>query len=159
MATPPFIRELRARIGTTLLVLPSASAFILDEAGRALVVRHSHDGRWTLPGGCVEPDEAPESTIVREVREETGLVVEALSVLGVGGGPDYRLRYENGDEVSYVATVYHCRVAAGDVRPDGDEILETRFVGRRELADLELSSIGQANLKIALKSGAGSDFR
>jgi 8-oxo-dGTP diphosphatase len=32
-------------------------------------------GRWELPGGTVEPGEPPERTVVREVAEETGLVV------------------------------------------------------------------------------------
>lgn len=46
--------------------------------------RHSNDpGLWTLPGGGMEFGEHPEETLVREVREETGLQVEAVKLLKI----------------------------------------------------------------------------
>lgn len=46
--------------------------------GRVALVRQRHDDGqlvWSLPGGRVEPHETPEQGAVRELREETGLVV------------------------------------------------------------------------------------
>lgn len=40
-------------------------------------------GQWTLPGGGIDFGESPEEAVVREFREETGLVVEAGSLLAV----------------------------------------------------------------------------
>ena len=40
-----------------------------------------YEGLWTLPGGRSEADETPESTAIREVREELGLVVSHLTAL------------------------------------------------------------------------------
>lgn len=40
-----------------------------------LLVRHPRYGLWLPPGGCVESDETPWEAVVREVREETGLVL------------------------------------------------------------------------------------
>ncbi|MGC9169586.1 MAG: NUDIX hydrolase [Thermoproteus sp.] len=51
---------------------------ILIEDGRALVVYHEKLGVWLYPGGHVEPDETPSEAVVREFREETGLVVEPV---------------------------------------------------------------------------------
>lgn len=40
-------------------------------------------GRWTLPGGGIDFGESPEEAVVREFKEETGLVVKAGSLLAV----------------------------------------------------------------------------
>ncbi|HEY2194969.1 MAG TPA: NUDIX domain-containing protein [Actinomycetospora sp.] len=56
----------------------AAGAVVRDPAGRLLLVRRAHDpeaGRWTLPGGRVEPGETPADAAAREVAEETGLEV------------------------------------------------------------------------------------
>ena len=51
--------------------------------GRILMIKHEHDGRvyWTLPGGGVEEGETFETAVVREVHEETGLVVTVRRLL------------------------------------------------------------------------------
>ena len=56
----------------------AAGAVVRDATGRFLLVRRARDpeaGRWTLPGGRVEPGESPAAAAAREVAEETGLDV------------------------------------------------------------------------------------
>jgi ADP-ribose pyrophosphatase YjhB (NUDIX family) len=60
-------------------------AIIRDESGRVLLVRRANEpgrGLWSLPGGRIEPGEAEEAAIIREVLEETGLVVEVARLAG-----------------------------------------------------------------------------
>jgi len=146
----PFLRYLREKGGHALLVLPAAVGVARDERGHLLLIRHAAHGQWCAPAGCSEPDETPEAAIVREMQEETGLIVEPTALLGVGGGPDFRVHYPNGDVTSYVSSVFECRVTGGRLVPDLTEALEARFVGPEELDDLDLSQIGSAVLRIAM---------
>ena len=63
----------------------SAKAFVVDDAGRLLLLDCTDPDRpdvrwWELPGGGVEPGEDEVAALVREVLEETGLVVEPAAV-------------------------------------------------------------------------------
>jgi 8-oxo-dGTP diphosphatase len=56
----------------------SASALIFDHFGRLVVVKPTYKGGWTLPGGQMEANgETPWEACKREVREETGLVLDS----------------------------------------------------------------------------------
>lgn len=92
----PYIRHLREIVGNALLVLPSTAVLPRDDAGRLLLVRLTDTGNWATIGGAVEPDESPRDCAVREAEEEAGIKVELGDILGVFGGPDYRVTYPNG---------------------------------------------------------------
>jgi 8-oxo-dGTP diphosphatase len=57
------------------------AAALVDESGRVLLQQRAPDramaGLWEFPGGKVEADERPEPALVRELREELGIEVEA----------------------------------------------------------------------------------
>lgn len=55
----------------------TASALIIHE-GKVLLVFHKKLGVWLYPGGHVEHNETPDSAVIREVMEETGLQVEIV---------------------------------------------------------------------------------
>ena len=61
-----------------------AAAVITDERGYVLLVKHSYGKlNWEIPGGAAEANETVADTAVREVREETGLVVIAERLTGM----------------------------------------------------------------------------
>lgn len=130
----PFLAALRAKIGTDLLVLPAAAAAVFDDAGRLLLAKHADDGTWGIPGGMVEPGEAPETGAVRELLGETGLEAEPLGLVGAYGGPEFLITYPGGDRTSYVLTVHGCRLTGGSERPDGEEVLEVGWFDEAETA-------------------------
>ncbi|MGH6870249.1 MAG: NUDIX domain-containing protein [Rhizomicrobium sp.] len=54
-----------------------ASAVVEDGGGRVLLVRHSYMSGWHFPGGGVDAGEPPAQAVIRELREEVGLVTSA----------------------------------------------------------------------------------
>src|SRR5262249_3636324 len=69
MPISEYLRAVRATVGHALLLVPSVTGLVRDDAGRVLLVRHSNGGVWVAPGGAVDPDERPADPVVREVRE------------------------------------------------------------------------------------------
>jgi hypothetical protein len=53
-------------------------------------------------------------------------------ILGVYGGPDLIIDYPNGDKAAYIGTIFRGKITGGTLRPDGDEILDVRYVAREE---------------------------
>ena len=127
-----YIKEIRKKIGHEYLLLPSVTVLIFDSERRVLLARHHNEDVWVAPGGMVEPDEEPEAAAVREIREEIGCHVQLVKIIGSYGGPDFRIRYANGDEVGYVMTVYEAAIVDGEISPDGHEILEVRYFSYEE---------------------------
>jgi 8-oxo-dGTP diphosphatase len=114
--------------------VPCAGAVVRDGEGRLLLVRRGREpgrGRWSLPGGRVEPGETAAQAAVREVREETGLHVVAGHLVG-------RVERPGPDGVTYVIDDLACTVVGG-VLAAGDDAEDARFVAAGELAALPLS--------------------
>jgi 8-oxo-dGTP diphosphatase len=99
--------------------IPCVGAIVKDADGRLLLVQRGHDpeaGRWSVPGGRVEPGETDAQAIAREMLEETGLVVTAGPLVGAverPGGADTVL-----DIRDYEVTVTGGQLAAGDDAAD-----------------------------------------
>lgn len=132
-----YVRRLRELVGgDELLQVPSVSVALRDEDGRVLLARHVEGNVWVLPGGAIEPGEVPADAAVREMFEETGLLVRLTRLIGVYGGPEFVVRYRNGDRTSYVTTLFEAVRRDGVATPDAAELLELRFVSPVEAAVL-----------------------
>jgi 8-oxo-dGTP pyrophosphatase MutT (NUDIX family) len=136
MPMSPFVARLRSMVGTELLHLPSVAAICRDESDRILLVRQKESGKWSTPGGAIEPGEAPEQAAIREVYEETGFVIIIDRLRTAVGGPEYRTTYANGDELSFVALIYDASVVEGEATPDNDETTEVGWFRLDELGKL-----------------------
>lgn len=121
-----YIAELRAVLGTRPLVLPGAAVIVLDSQGRVLLLQRADTGGWGLPGGFMEPGESLEETARREVREEVGLELDELTLMGVFSGSEQYFRYPNGDEVFNVTTVFTAASRDWNLRLDRAEATMAR---------------------------------
>jgi len=124
MPISDYIRQLRDKVGTDLLLMPCAAAVIRNN-GQILLQRRADNGRWALPGGMVDPGEEPAQTVARETWEETGLRVRPVKVLGVFGGA--RHVYPNGDRAEIALTVFECEIVGGKLACLDGEATELRY--------------------------------
>ena len=142
MTIPRYIRDLRAAVGTQRLIQVGGSSVIRDGSGRVLLVRRGDSGQWALPAGIMEMDEAIAQTIVREVQEETGLLVEPLRLVGLYTDPALQnMTYPHGDQVHVVNATFECRVIGGELCPDGDETIELAFFPPDALPELRPADV------------------
>jgi 8-oxo-dGTP diphosphatase len=108
----------------------AVGAFVFDPEGRVLVIQRATppgEGLWSVPGGKLEPNETLAQAVAREVREETGLVVEV--------GPLACVVERMGDDFHYVILDYLARVIGGKLAA-GTDASDARFVGEHELVKL-----------------------
>ena len=136
MPISPYVAGLRRRVGSDLLLLPSVMGIVYDDASRVLLVRQSADALWSTPGGVIEPTETPATAVVREVREETGLEVNVVRLLGVYGGPAFVVDYPNGDRCQYVSIIFECEANGGNLTADGDETDALTYAGPQDIRKL-----------------------
>ena len=153
-----YMSGLRAKVGHGLLFVSASGTYVFDAERRVLLIRHAEGGRWTNPGGMVEPFETPADAAIRETWEETGLLVELTRFIGVFGGRDHHITYASGDEIAYLAFAFEARVVGGTLVPDGKESLEARYVTREEAFLLDLSPQTRRALSVVFEEGDGTYF-
>ena len=94
----------------------SAYALIREEE-RMLLCRLSREipeweGCWTLPGGGLEFGESPDAAVVREVSEETGLIVRPDGIAGI----DNLYLERDHEDFQGIRIMYYVTVVGGELR-------------------------------------------
>ncbi|MFI9803808.1 NUDIX hydrolase [Streptomyces sp. NPDC052301] len=122
MATPEFIRTIRASAGHQLLWLPGVSAVVLDDEGRVLLGQRSDNRKWAVLSGIPDPGEQPAAAAVREVYEETAVRCVPERVVSVRALE--QVTFGNGDVCQFMDITFRCRAVGGEARVNDDESLQ-----------------------------------
>ncbi|WP_054957295.1 NUDIX domain-containing protein [Paenibacillus dakarensis] len=127
-------------------ILVTGGAIIRDDQGRMLLQRRSDYGDWGLPGGGMNAGESIEETMVREVHEETGLVVTDCELYTVYSGSRMKYRYPDGNEVVFVMFIFNAKAdIAGRIAEDNKTL---RYTDKeQESLQLEFKSIEEINIE------------
>jgi len=96
-----------------------------NQAGDLLIVKPAYRDGWLLPGGICERNEAPATTLVREVHEELGIEARIVGLLCV----DYLSAHDGYDESLHF--LFQCDPISPDevdrIRLPPDELVDLRF--------------------------------
>ena len=125
----------------------TASAVVLDDQDRVLLVHHNKIGLWLYPGGHIDPDEDPAQAAVREVAEETGIQAVVIgepafthAAVRSHAAPWAIIEMDVTDSKvgahRHVDFVYVCRAAGGVVAAQVEEVAGARWVPVADLAGL-----------------------
>ncbi len=127
-------------LGVGAIIFEGDSVLLVERAGEPL------KGWWSIPGGLLETGEALEAAITREVREETGLVVEVVSRFDIF---ERIMRDAAGRaEYHYVLVDYICRATGGTLQA-GDDVSRVEWVPCARIDEYKVTSGTAAAVKRA----------
>lgn len=115
----------------------ATSAVVTDYVGRILLQRRADSGNWALPGGGMEMNESLTASVIREVKEETGLDVEVTGLVGTYTDPRHVIAYTDGEVRRQFNICYTARVTGGQLSIS-DESTELRFIDPDEFEGLPM---------------------
>ncbi|AUY51932.1 NUDIX domain-containing protein [Streptomyces sp. CB01881] len=118
-------------------VVPSVTAVVTDDAGRLLLIHKTDNNLWALPGGGHDIGESIADTVVREVREETGIDVEVGAVVGLYTDPGHVMAYDAGEVRQQFSICFKARPVGGTLRTS-EESKEVRWVPPADLDALDI---------------------
>lgn len=112
--------------------VPCGDAAVFDDEGRILLIQRADDHLWAMPGGLFEMGETPAEGVRREAREETGVEVEVLELVGVY---DSRL-CETRFPIQLYQFVFLCRPMHVGAATTPHEALDVSWFAQDELPPL-----------------------
>lgn len=118
---------------------------VVFRGDRVLLVREVADeGRWTVPGGWADVNDAPSEAVVREIAEESGYEARPVSLLAVYD------REKQGHVPPYPVHVYklffHCEITGGSPATD-HETSGVGFFDVDDLPELSVARVTEAQLR------------
>lgn len=133
-----YISKIRKKLGRDAFIHPAARIIVENERGEILFIERLDTGGLGLPAGAFEENETIEQCIIREVKEETGLLVLAVELIGVSSSPEIEtVSYLNGDQIQYFVMEFYANSFEGSIGNfDTDEVKCASFKAATFLNEL-----------------------
>ncbi len=155
-----YISKLRSKLGKEKFIHPAARIIIENENKEVLIIERKDNGNLGIPAGSLEEGETIEQCITREVREETGLTLNGLEVIGISSDPQTEsVEYPNGDKIQYFTIEFFSNNWEGSLKiRDKREVKNVAFMNigiinrlpKNELSAFESLKYFRKNNKIRL---------
>lgn len=109
---------------------------LIIKGNKILLLKRSEDSSfganlWDIPGGKLEFKETPEDTLIREIKEETDIIININRIINTSTGID------NQEKKQYISIIYLCDYVSGEVKLDADHT-EFQWVDLNEIDEYDL---------------------
>ncbi|MEU5554241.1 NUDIX domain-containing protein [Micromonospora sp. NPDC047793] len=118
-------------------VVPSVVAAVRNQRGELLMIHRTDNNLWALPGGGHDVGESISDAVVREVREETGIEVEVMSIVGIYTNPRHVMAYDDGEVRQQFSICFTARPVGGQLATS-TESRDVRWVNPADLGQLDI---------------------
>jgi mutator protein MutT len=135
----------------------AVSAVVRDDQGRILMIRRTDNDMYSIPGGGLEVGETVAQAVVREVSEETGIVVQVTELVGVFSNPDHVIAYNDG-EVRQEFSLCFRAVPVGGRPRTSSESKDVRWVTADDLDEINVHPSIRLRISEGLKREVGPYF-
>jgi ADP-ribose pyrophosphatase YjhB (NUDIX family) len=132
-------------------IVVAVTAFVLDEMDRVLLIHRTDNDLWALPGGAQEVGEYIADTVVRETKEEAGIDVEVIGVVGIYTNPNHVVEFTDGEVRQQFSICFRARRLGGRLR-GSSETSEARWVAAEELDGLSI----HPSMRLRIDHGYGN---
>jgi len=127
-------------------IRPATAVALFDPGGNILLLRRKDNDKWTMPGGTLDFGESLTHCAVREVREETGLQIRIIDLIGTYTDPHILIAYSDGEVRQEFTFVYAAEIESGELKID-DESKEASWVPLMSAVELPLAESQRRRLK------------
>lgn len=124
-----YIKKIRQKIGHQKFIHPAARIIIENEKEEILFIKRKDNGNLGIPAGGFEENETIEECIIREVKEETGLEILKMNLIGLSSNPKKEtVKYPNGDVIQYFVCEFYSNNFKGKMKVDDIEVSNVEFL-------------------------------
>jgi len=123
-------------------VVASVVAAVRNADGELLMIHRTDNGRWALPGGGHDIGETISQTVVREVREETGVEVEVTGLVGLYTDPRHVIAYDDGEVRQQFSICFTARPLGGRLTTSSES---------REVAWVDPAGLDELNIHPSMR--------
>lgn len=101
-------------------IVVAASAFVIDDQERLLMIRRTDSGLFALPGGRHELGETLTETAIRETLEETGVTIRVDGLVGIFSNPHHVVAFSDGEVRQEFSVCFRARPTGGTPRSSNE---------------------------------------
>lgn len=118
-------------------LVPSVTAIVTNADGAILLVHKTDNDLWALPGGGMDVGEYMADAAVREVKEEAGIDIEVIGLVGIYSNPHHVMAYDDGEVRQQCSICFATRMLGGTIATSS-ETKEVEFVAPGQLSQLNI---------------------